>query len=185
MKSEGHGSEDHVWRTRSTDATLIVLLLRHHLMTSTSDQGGPPRQMSQPAAESPVETTEAEIADKPNTDEIKVKESAALDPTKRRLELWKSSTSRNLMTHVQQNRVRSTVAEHANHRARESDMPKSHSPLTPFKRVQATRASRVGADRRFVNIHNRRPKRLTQDVGAVLRDCCVAPDSILESCTGL
>ena len=45
----------------------------------------------EPAAEPPVETAEDEIADKavePNTDEIKMKKSAALDPTKRRLVLW-------------------------------------------------------------------------------------------------
>ena len=78
--------------------------------------------MSQPAAESPVETAEDEIADRaeePNTDEIKVKESAALDPMKRRLELWSQSTSRKLMIELQQNGVRTTVAEHTDHGARE------------------------------------------------------------------
>ena len=56
----------------------------------------------EPAAESPVETAEDEIADKaeePNTDENKVKESA-LDPTKRRLELWNQSKSGKLMIHL-------------------------------------------------------------------------------------
>ena len=64
--------------------------------------------MSEPAAESPVETAEDEIPDKAeelNTDEIKVKESGAIDPTKRRLELWNQSTSRKLMVQIQQNRV--------------------------------------------------------------------------------
>ena len=75
--------------------------------------------MSQPAAESPVETAEDEIGDKaeePNTDEIKVKESAALDPTKRRLELWKS---RKLMIQALPTRVCSITAEHTDHSARE------------------------------------------------------------------
>ena len=74
--------------------------------------------MSQPAAESPVETAEDEIADKaeePDTNEIKVKESAALDPTKRRLELWNQSTPRT----IQHNRVRTAVAEHTVHSARD------------------------------------------------------------------
>ena len=74
---------------------LIVQLLRDNLTTSTSDQE--PAKTDEPAAEPPVETAEDEIADKaeePNTHEIKVKESAALDLTKRRLELRSQSTSR-------------------------------------------------------------------------------------------
>ena len=106
LKSEGHGSEAHVQRTRSTDATLIIQLLRHNLTTSTSDQEPAKTDepatteavsAMEPAAESSVETVEDEIADKaeePNTDEIKAKESAALTPTKRRLELWNQSTSK-------------------------------------------------------------------------------------------
>ena len=76
-----------------------------NLTTLTSEQqpamSGEPAAIEaasalEPAAESPVETAEDDIADKaeePNTDEIKVKESAALDPTKRRLALWNKSTS--------------------------------------------------------------------------------------------
>ena len=46
-------------------------------------------------------------------------EPAALDPTKRRLELWKQSTSRKLMIQVLPNRVCSIAAELTDHRARE------------------------------------------------------------------
>ena len=76
----------------------------------------------EPAAESPVETAEDEIADKPeepNTGEIKVEESAALDPTKRRLELRNQSTSRKVMIQVLPTRVCSITAERTDHRARE------------------------------------------------------------------
>ena len=66
----------------------------------------PPRK-PEPAAESPVETAEDEIADKAEelNIELTVAEPAALDPTKRRLELWKQSTSRKLVVQVQPNRV--------------------------------------------------------------------------------
>ena len=73
--------------------------------------------MSQPAAESPVETAEDENADKAE-EPIKEKESA-LDPTKRRLELWSHSTSRMVTIQVLPNRVRSLDADHTDHRARE------------------------------------------------------------------
>ena len=82
----------------SKDATLITQLLRDSLTTLTSDQKPAKSDepatteavsAQEPAAESSVKTAEDAIADKaeePNTDEIEVKESAALDPTKRRLE---------------------------------------------------------------------------------------------------
>ena len=84
-------------------------LLRDNMTTSTSDQE--PAKTDEPAtteaastpkpaAESPVETAEDEIADKAeelNIEVIMAEEPAALDPTKRRLELWNKSTSRKLM----------------------------------------------------------------------------------------
>ena len=53
----------------------------------------------EPAAESPVETAEVEIADKAeelNIEVIMAEEPATLEQTKRRLELWNQSTSRKL-----------------------------------------------------------------------------------------
>ena len=76
----------------------------------------------EPAAESPVETAQEETADKakePNADKNKVKESA-LDPTKRRLELWNQSTSRKLMIQALPTRSCSITAKHTDHRAQES-----------------------------------------------------------------
>ena len=61
-----------------------------------------------PAAESPVETADDEIADKAeelNIEVIMAEEPATLDPTKRRLELWNQSTSRILTIQVLPNRV--------------------------------------------------------------------------------
>ena len=104
-------------RTRSADATLIMQLLRDNLTTFTSDQEpvktdepATTEAVSalEPAAESPNETAEAE--------EIMVEESAALDPTKRRLEFWNQSTSRMLMIQVVRNRVCSLDAERRDHR---------------------------------------------------------------------
>ena len=151
---EGHGSEAHVWRTRSKDATLITQLLRDGLTTLTSDQEPAKSDepatteavsAQEPAAESSVKTAEDAIADKaeePNTDEIEVKESAALDPTKRRLEralepvdiqegsdpgTTKQSVFRSLP------RVQITVPEKG---ASGRDVPKSHCSLTVLERVQ-------------------------------------------------
>ena len=127
LKSEGHGSEAHVQRTRSTDATLIIQLLRHNLTTSTSDQEPAKTDepatteavsAMEPAAESSVETVEDEIADKaeePNTDEIEAKESAALTP---RRDDWSFGTSRHprkVMIQVLPNRVCSITAERTDH----------------------------------------------------------------------
>ena len=92
-------------------------LLRDNMTTSTSDQE--PAKTDEPAttkaacapkpaAKSPVETAEDEIADKAeelNIEVIMAEEPAALDPTKRRLELWNQSTSRKLMIQVLPNRV--------------------------------------------------------------------------------
>ena len=102
---------------RPSSRSCYATIIRRRLLIMS-----PPRQISQPAAESPVETAEDEIPDKAeelNTDEIKVKELGAIDPTKRRLELWNQPTSRKLMIQIQQNRVRTTVAEHTDHSARD------------------------------------------------------------------
>ena len=110
-----------------TDAILIMQLLRDNLTTLTSDQEpvktdepATTEAVSalEPAAESPVETAEAEIAEESNTEGIMV-ESAALNLTKRRLELWNQSTSRKLMIQVLPNRVCSLDAERTDHRVRE------------------------------------------------------------------
>ena len=104
---------------------------RDNLTTSTSDQRPAKTDVPataeaasalEPAVEPPVETAEAENADnaeEPNTEEIMVEESAALDPTKRRLELWNQSTCRKLMIQVLSNRVCSLDAERTVHRVQE------------------------------------------------------------------
>ena len=142
-------------------------LVRHNLTKSTSDQE--PVKTDEPvtteassaleqAAEPPVETAEDEVADKaeePNTDDIMAEELAALDPTKRRLELWYQSTSRKLMFQVLPNRVcsiaarayRSPVCERG---ASGRDVPKSHHSVTLLEHGKPV----LGADRRFVNIHS-------------------------------
>ena len=105
-------------------------LSRDNLTMSTSDQE--PARKDEPAtaeaasalelaAEPPAETVEVEIADnaeEPNTEEIMV-ESAALDLTQRRLELWNQSTSSKLMIQVLPNRECSLDAERTGHRVRE------------------------------------------------------------------
>ena len=85
---------------------------------ATTDAASAP----EPAAESPVETAEVEIADKAeelNIEVIMEEVPAALDPTERRLELWKQSTSRKLMIQVLPNRVCSIAADRTDHRVRE------------------------------------------------------------------
>ena len=120
------------WRShRFTEAALIAQLLRDNLTIWTlvrkiarADEPATTEAASapEPAAESPFETAEDEITDKAeelNIEVIMAKEPAALDPTKRRLELWKQSTSRKLMIQVLPNRVCSIAAERADHRVRE------------------------------------------------------------------
>ena len=94
----------------------------------------------EPASQSPVETAEDEIADKAeelNIEAIMAVEPAALDPTKRRLELWDQSTSRKVMIQVLSNRVcfdhcvQITVPETG---ASGRDVPKSHCSLTLLER---------------------------------------------------
>ena len=116
---------------RSTDAAFITQLLRDNLTmwtlvrkTARADEPATTEAASapEPAAESPVETAEFEIADKAQELDIEVilaEEPAALDPTKRRLELWIQSTSRKLMIQVLPNRVCSIAAERTDHRVRE------------------------------------------------------------------
>ena len=84
-------------------SNLIMQLLRDILTmwtlvrkTARTDEPATTEAASapEPAAESPVETAEDEIADKAEelkTERIMAEEPAALDPTKRRLALWSQS----------------------------------------------------------------------------------------------
>ena len=79
---------------------------------------GEPATTEAASAPEPVETAEDEIADKAdelNTEATVAEEPAALDPTKRRLELWNQSTSRKLMIQVLLDRV---CSERTDHRSR-------------------------------------------------------------------
>ena len=83
--------------SRSCYATLTMWTLVRKTARTDEPATTEAASVQEPAAESPVETAQDEIADKaeePNADKNKVKESA-LDPRKRRLELWNQSTSRN------------------------------------------------------------------------------------------